>query len=294
MYRFVSLIFFCLSHIVYSQNKELLFGFDEIPQSNMLNPGSTIRYNKHFGIPLLSHIHFNVGIAGFSVFDIFADDGRDINTKIQETITKLTNNDFITINQQLEIINFGWRKNETTYFSAGLYQEFDFINYFPKDLAVLAWEGNANHINESFNLSDLNIKGELLSVYHFGINKQINNKLTVGIRAKLYNSVFNFQSINNQGSFTTRTSTTGSNFYEHILNANIKVQTSGIASLLEDDNSDARKDIKKIRNRFILSGNLGLGVDVGLTYKLNKQWQVSASLMILEQFITITILRLMK
>ena len=89
--------------------------------------------------------------------------------------------------------------------------------------------------------------------------------------------MFNVKSTNNSGTFTTITSTTNNNFYEHILDADVKVQTSGIKSLTSDANSDASADVKRLLGRSIISGNFGLGLDVGFTYQFNDQWQFSAS-----------------
>ena len=44
-----------------AQNKEVLYGMEEVPQSMLLNPGSKIPYKYHFGIPFLSQIHTNGG-----------------------------------------------------------------------------------------------------------------------------------------------------------------------------------------------------------------------------------------
>ena len=59
-----------------SQNKQILYGFDDIPQSLLLNPGSKVDQNKHFGIPFLSHIHLSGGSSGVTVYDIFKE-GND-------------------------------------------------------------------------------------------------------------------------------------------------------------------------------------------------------------------------
>ena len=56
-----------------AQNKQLLYGVEEIPQSLLLNPGGKISVTQkyHFGIPFFSQIHINGGSSGVSVFDIF-------------------------------------------------------------------------------------------------------------------------------------------------------------------------------------------------------------------------------
>ena len=60
---------------VKAQNKELLYDFAELPQALMLNPGTDMFYKSHVGIPLLSHIHFNYGLRGFSPSQLLAKDG---------------------------------------------------------------------------------------------------------------------------------------------------------------------------------------------------------------------------
>ena len=261
-----------------SQNKEVLYGLEEVPQSMLLNPGSRISYDYHFGIPFLSQIHVNGGSSGVSAYDIFQDSGGDINTRIRNKIFELENTDFFTATQQLEILNFGWKNKKDFYFSGGVYQEFDFVLYFPKDLAILAWEGNANYIDKEFDLSEVNAAGDLLMVYHFGANKRLNEKFTVGARAKIYSSMLSFRSTNNSGTFVTRLSESDNNIYEHIVNnANLTVNTSGIASLSDMENSS--QVTSEVIGRAFFGGNLGLGIDLGATYEINEKWTASASVL---------------
>ncbi len=269
----------------YSQNKETLYDFTDLPQSLMLNPGAEINFDYHVGVPFLSQIHLNVGFKGASVYDVFADDGRNINDKIENTINTLTSNDFFTLTQQLDLINFGWRskRDKNIYYSAGLYQELDLIAYFPKDFAVLAYQGNQDFINVPFRFSNISATGELLTVYHFGYNKKLNKKLTFGARAKLYSSIFNFRSTKNIGAFTTIETPQGNNIYQHIISgADVSVQTAGYASLRDIESEDNADGAKKVLNKFIgrafLGGNLGVGVDVGFSYQLDDQWSITGSI----------------
>ncbi len=261
-----------------SQNKEVLYGLEEVPQSMLLNPGSRISYKKHFGIPFFSQIHVNGGSSGVSAYDIFKDSGGDINDRIQNKIAELKNTDFFTATQQLDILSFGWKNKKEYYFSGGVYQEFDFIFYFPKDIALLAWEGNANYIGKEFDLGELSTQGDLLMVYHLGVNKKLTNKLTLGFRAKIYSSLFSFRSISNKGTFVTRLSETDNNTYEHIINnADLTVNTSGIASLSDMGNSS--QVVQKVLGRAFFGGNVGLGADIGATYEINEKWLASASVL---------------
>ena len=261
-----------------AQNKQVLYGMTDVPQNLMLNPGSKVPQKKHFGIPLLSQIHFNGGASGVSAYDIFQEGDGDINTRIRNKIFELKNTDFFTATQQLEILNVGWRSKSDIYFSGGVYQELDFITYFPRDLAILAWEGNRDYLDYPFDLGELSLTADLLTVYHFGANKQINDKLTLGVRVKLYSSMISFSSTDNQGTFTTTLDTDDVNIYDHtITNANIKVNTSGVASLRE---SDGAGDVSStILGRAFFGGNIGAGVDIGATYEVTNRITTTASVL---------------
>ena len=282
MIRIIVITFLFIGYLGFSQNKQLLYGLTEVPQSLLVNPGGIVPYDKHYGIPFLSHLHFNGGSSGVTVYDIFQTSATtDINARITSAIFCMKNTDFFTATQQLELISFGWRNKSDYYFSAGIYQEFDMITYFPRDLAILGWEGNHDYINYEFDLGELNSSGDFLTVFHFGANKKMTDKLTLGARFKVYSSVFNFRSTNNQGTFVTRLSDGTVNIYDHLLqNADVQVQTSGIAPLIDNNNVNASGDVvRHALGRAFFGGNLGVGIDFGATYEIDRNWIATASVL---------------
>ena len=248
----------------------------ELPQALLLNPGTDFEFDHHVGVPFLSQFHVNVGITGITVSDIFADDGIDINDKVGAAIQTLDNRDLTTFTQQLELFNFGWRNQKGTYFSGGIYQELDFIGYFPKDYAVLAYEGNANAIGRRFNLGDIKSRAEMLMVYHFGFTKRENSNFIWGLRGKIYSEMFSYRATQSQGTFLTLETEDGPNIYQHrISNLDIKVQTAGYASIRDADSENRGEEVRKdLIRKALLGGNLGVGLDAGFTYKLqdNLTW----------------------
>ena len=269
---------FCLFVVtnLTAQNKQLLYNFTDIPQSLMTNPGADVKYKWYVGVPFLSGISMNVGSTGFSAYDLFANDGVDFNTKLRSVLSKTTHNDVLSLNQQLELFSVGFRigtEDNRSYLSFGLYQEFDFLSYVPQDIATLAIEGNKDYMGKRFNLADLSAKADLLSVFHIGIHKKIQDNLIVGARAKIYSSIFNASSVDNAGYIYTNTST--DSYYEQIVYSNLQLNTSGFAQYNDANNtSNAGADIKK---GILLGGNLGLGLDLGLTYYPQSNVQFTAS-----------------
>lgn len=276
MRKIILLFVLFITTYCFSQNKQIVYNFTAIPQSLMTNPGSDVKYKWYFGVPLVSGIYTNVSSSGFSAYDLFADNGVDFNTKLRGVLFSTSRNDKVVANEQAEIFSGGLRigtEEKEAYLSFGMYQEFDLFSYVPKDIAILAIDGNRDYMGKVFNLGDLNAKAELLSVFHVGYHKNVNENLILGVRGKIYSSIFNVSSTKNDGYIYTIPST--NNVYEQMIYSDMQVNTSGIAKYDDDDYEvDVAKDIKQ---KAFLGGNLGLGVDLGLTYYPEKNIQLTAS-----------------
>lgn len=267
----------------YAQNKQLLYDFYEIPQSLMLNPGVKTPYKWHTGIPLLSSFSAQAGSSGISVNDLFANDGLDFTTKFRDkVIDGLKKNDEFGGSGQIELFNIGFRngKRPSDYISFGMYGEGFISQFWPRDLAILAFEGNANNLDRRFSLNHIATQGEAVNVFHIGINRKLNDKWTVGARAKLYSSVFEFKSANNEGYFVT---TRGQdNILRNTVVADVTLRTSGIQEIIDisDDSSSTQEDLARLLiRRSLLGGNLGAGFDVGFTHSFGKNSFLTASLL---------------
>ena len=270
--RLLPFLFIFFTIIGYSQNKQVLYNFAELPQTLLLNPGAETNYKFHVGVPFLSGFSSEFGSTGFTVSDMFASNNVSINDKISSVINNLTIRDHLKFNFQIEVLNAGFRFNDDTYFSFGFYEEFDGILYFPKDLVTLFTEGNSAYLNKNFDLAQVLYKVDALGVLHFGATKKINEKLTVGGRFKIYSSALNLESSNNSGTFTTVEGT--NNIYSHYLtDADVNVRTSGII-----ENNEYIDDPKTIIGNSFLGPNLGVGIDVGFTYHVSDQLELTGSI----------------
>lgn len=273
---FVLILYGC---VAFGQNKQLLYNFNSISQSLMNNPATEPDFDMHIGVPFLSGAHISAGSSGVNLYDIFQEGNGNINDRIRSSIAAMTSRDFFNVNQQFEILSVGWRDGHDRYFSAGIYQESDAFVYFPKDLAILAFEGNENYRNKAFDFSDMALTAEVLSVFHFGLSQAHSRDLTYGFRGKIYSGALNIQSVKNQGTFETISTPGSRGTYRPVLNeAEVLVNTAGLASLTDSDNT-GNMAAKKMAGRMLLGGNLGLGVDFGFTYYLQEQWRVTGSLL---------------
>ena len=262
-----------------SQNKQLLYNFREIPQQVMINPGAQIHQRGYIGVPFLSGISLGFGSSGFNAYDLFADNGVNFNIKVRDVLYNLDRNDIIDINQQVEILFAGFKgkgENSKDFFSFGIYQEFDLYNYWPEDLAYLAYEGNAGNTGREYDLRDLNVQGEIFTTFHFGVNHRFNSDWTAGARFKVYSSMIHWSSNNNEGLFITVPGT--QNIYSHNVIADMALNTSGYASLWDKDIDNASEFFQAIAPNSFFGGNYGVGLDVGFTYTPNSSWTYTGSL----------------
>ncbi|RKR08712.1 hypothetical protein C8C83_0297 [Flavobacterium sp. 90] len=263
----------------FAQNKQVLYNFTSIPQSSLVNPGADVSYKFYFGIPILSGISANLGSSSFSAYDLFANNGVDFNDKVRNIINKSSNKDKTQVNQQLEIFSGGFRvggRESQSYISFGAYQEFDFLMYFPKDLAILAVDGNQKYIGKAFNLADLNLRAEVLSVFHVGYHRKLSEKLVLGGRAKIYFSGANATSTHNSGFIFTGENANTPNLYNQVISSNLELKTSGLSKFTKDEYEGSIPS--DIAHNTFFNGSLGLGFDAGITYYIKENLQFTASI----------------
>lgn len=260
-----------------AQNKQLLYDFQEIPQSLMVNPGTNVDFQWYAGIPGLSAVSLQAGSSGISVNDLFANDGIDINTKVRERMLgSMTTRDELSGTFQVSLFEGGFRAaNADTFYSFGMYIEGDAIGYWFKDYAILAFEGNADYRGKPFDLGHFKTRGEMVNVLHVGVNRRVDHKLTLGGRLKFYSGIFDFNSTHNKGYFVT---TEGErNLLASTMDADLRMRTSGLDALENayDDGNLAQTLVK----RGFFGGDPGLGVDLGFSYNLDDHTVVTGSLL---------------
>lgn len=270
----IVLLVFLISAISLKSQQKLAFSFAESPQTLLLNPGAETNFRSHYGIPMLSDVSFDIGITGFKLNDLFSNDSRTFRTRFEAVLNKINATDYLSFNTKIDVLNIGFRLDKKTYLSFGFYEEIDFISYLPKDFIELFYYGNEPFINRNFSLAQVSMKGDFLGVFHAGISKKISEKLNIGARAKIYSSSINIESLNNFGTFNSSTSTDNI-IRQSLNNINGQVRTSGIV----DSDDEYIDNPNEYFSRTFLGGNLGLGLDVGLTYHFTSQLEFTASLL---------------
>lgn len=271
IFLFFVLLFHCF---LSAQNRPLLYGFGETPNSLLLNPGAAVNYNYHIGIPVLSNISVHAGITGATLLDLFKDDGIPFNTKFERVSNQWSNRSFLSIHAQTTLLDGGYRLSPKAYLSFGMYQEIDAIVYYPKNIIELLYYGNEPFLNKSIYFSELKFRGEVLGVLHAGLSYKRNEKLHIGGRLKLYSGAMHVASTNNSGTFNTEVG--DENVYRHVLrDVGIAVNSSGFSNAVDT----LGVQLKDVLGNTLLSKNIGVGLDVGFTYEHSPQVTFSGSIL---------------
>jgi hypothetical protein len=150
-----------LSESVCAQDPQTLYYMNSVPQSIFMNPAMQPKYNVYVGLPGISSIQLEAGNNQLYLKDIimksptedslitFLHPDAEFNTS--DFLDKLDENNFFYESFSTDLLSFGFRAN-SWYFSFNISEKsLTSINY-PKDLAVLALEGNYSFINETADL----------------------------------------------------------------------------------------------------------------------------------------------
>ncbi len=267
---------------------QILYDFDQLPQTLMLNPGSVIDYDMHFGVPLLSNVYVAAGASSRDVnynnLVTGTENTGDVLRNIQDL--GLGSGEIFLFNQQIELFNVGLRlKNPAYYLSFGMYQQTDGYSAYPQDFADLFFNGDDQNqdgipeYEQNYDATDVSSIFELVGVFHVGINKRVNEKLTIGGRLKLLSGSIGLETTSNSGTYYLSQNPLSNEPYVHNYeNINVQLNTAGIL-----DPFDLSEDIgtasELFAGLFFMNGSMGAAVDLGFTYDASDEWTFSGSLL---------------
>lgn len=283
----------------FSQQTNVSYFMDRLPQSNLLNPAREYPckvWVNSYGVPIFGQLpptsYFNFGNS-FSVSDVLRPGvnttSDSLGIDIDNLLSKLRPVNFLTMDARFEVLSVGFHVNDWL-FNVGVTEIFDMRVTYPKTLIEFPYKGNAAYMDENIpmSLKDLGIDFTHYREYAVGASKDITDKLRLGGKMKF---LFGKSNVN------TKTSdisiyTYPDDYYWRVkskmnIRASIPSQfveidydnSYGVADSLEVDvvsaDSTTTEDIKN----YLMNGkNMGLAIDFGAIYKLTDKITVSASI----------------
>lgn len=287
----VSGLFICLflaSNNKSIAQKDILYFLREAPQVMQYNPAITPCSNFYLSL-MLGVTDIGVHTSGFSYHDlihkhpIYSD---SLQLDLEGFRSQLSDNNFINFNYDMDLLGFGFKIGKN-YFSYDLSLTLDSRVNFSKGIFDLILEGsNAN--NGNIRLLD----GRLLDVNSYitnaiGYTREINDRLSIGGKIKLLSGIVNIHTNEANLELNFKDSEKISAHGElDILTANI-IGDLSITSLFKE-NASADFIVPENLNTILdhAMDNVGLSFDLGASYRLLENLELSASVVDVFNFIS--------
>lgn len=266
----ITSIVICLtSFFALGQSNMSLYNFNAIPQSLSVNPATPQQTKVWVGLPAISGFHFHFHNSGFALIDLI-ETGTDVNENLRTVVDNLGPSSHLAIREDVELLGIGF-KTRKGFVSFGANQTVDFLMDYPADLMRFAVRGNPNgdpFQGDQLNFSEFDFESTARINYYIGYQHRfLNDKLTVGTRLKYIFGLGNSYAER----FNARLTALNPDSLNSKIQTDILIRSGGVTSSAFDQFSD---DI----GGALFSQNTGFAVDFGFNYRINKWWEVSASM----------------
>lgn len=283
---FISLFLFSSNKSI--AQKDILYFLREAPQVMQYNPAITPCSNFYLSL-MLGTTDIGVHTSGFSYHDlihkhpIYSD---SLQLDLERFRSQLSDNNFINFNYDMDLLGFGFKIGKN-YFSYDLSLTLDSRVNFSKGIFDLILEGSGAN-NGNIRLLD----GHLLEVNSYitnaiGYSREINDRLSIGGKIKLLSGIANIHTNEANLELNFKDSEKISAHGElDILTANI-IGDLSITSLFKE-NASADFIVPENLNTILdhAMDNVGLSFDLGASYRLLENLELSASVVDVFNFIS--------
>ncbi len=298
IYISATILLFLISVNLKAQVDNTLYYMTKIPEASLQNPAINSNckvYVSGLAVPLagqiLPAVHFNYDNSSFAYRDIIYKGSGNMSDSLitafnsvedgNKFIDKLHPVNYIRTELDLNLLSVGY-KFKDYYFSLGVRERVEARASFSHDLVQLAHEGNGAFLGKDAKLS-FGATATHFREYDLGASKKINNKLILGVRAKILFGKENFWT--KKSNIIWNTSET-----DYAYNFDVDMEFHSSQPLLEikkfdydfDKDSLIFKDSLHEANvnpayEIINNKNFGLGIDLGAIYKYNDKITLYAS-----------------
>ncbi|HBX52622.1 MAG: hypothetical protein A2W98_14625 [Bacteroidetes bacterium GWF2_33_38] len=271
-----------------------MYFLNQTPQSTLLNPAFKSECKWYLGgVPaqitpvfgqVFSPISFNFNNTSFGLNDFIHPGTGEYKDSLVidmvQFVNSLHNYNYLTFDFQYELLSFGVKVKDY-FFTFHATERVDFKFGYTRDLFQIPLWGNGHpaNIGRTANMS-FALDFTHYREYAVGVSKEINNKLTVGGRAKLLMGMTNIDTKANDNTWLT-----DANTFDYIIENQTEVNASlpFVNYLYTDSNTSGNIDSIEFDDfdpaAYLLMGkNKGASLDLGATYKYTDRLTFSLSL----------------
>lgn len=251
-----------------------------LPQRVRVNPSYQPEYKIWIGLPALSGVSVNYMNSSFGIDDLLRKGGRDsLYVDMDRMYKSLRKNNIVSLFNENSILTFGLRL-KSWYFTLDVVQKNDVVFRTSKDIFTFLKNGNAPYLGKNFDLGGIGMKASMYDEFAFGASKKLNDKWTVGGRAKFLLGIANVDM--KKSKISVNTSADGSSLLLHSeqeirMSAPVTLDYTLKDGYVEWDDLDA--DVDDFNTSMVLNTkNPGFALDLGAEYQFNEKLKLYASI----------------
>jgi hypothetical protein len=249
---------------LFAQQSMTFYNMQSVSQSNYINPARMPDNKINIGLPGISNSYFSVSNSGFAFSDLVKKNGDSLDLDFNSFLSALSDKNYMSLAAHVDALSVGVKIGQRNYLSFNITAKNNVRFSYDKDPFELLINGNAPFIGKN---KSLNVGVNAAAYIEYGVGFArtfMENKLSVGGRLKYLSGLYSINTANSNVHISTNDQNYGLE-----ITSNIEINTAG----LDEDNDST--DVSDL----IFGGNNGISLDLGGTYRLNDEWEFSASLL---------------
>jgi len=257
---------------VAAQKNTVLYNMRNVPQSVYLNPATIPTSRLNIAIPALGGNYLSLNRSDFETQDIvFENENGDLDFDTRKFVLGLEEENSVQLNSNFDFLHVGFASGQN-YFHFNVTERLEFDFEFPREAAILLEEVYASDalaiVGQNVLIEDMQVNGYHIREYGFGWGRSVNEKLTVGAKAKLLYGVSTIETRSTALYVDTQVQLSRLEEEEISAFAQYDIRTSGV-----DEYGGGSEGLLFGNNNF------GFAMDLGASYKVNDKLSFSGSVL---------------
>ncbi len=252
--------------------------FMNIPQAHFLNPALKPQTRFYIGLPVISGVStgeqsnflttstlFTPGIKADSIFSF-----QNPNFDLKKIAAKLQKRNMLEFDANVQLLGIGFPVGKNFSVMIDVNDRFTAKAVIPKELLNVYIQGGAAFMNQTMNLSNINVKGQLFREYGLGFSGEIIHNLRIGAKVKLISGIGSLSFDDSRFDLKVNSD------LSQTVTADATLENAGQEELKKLTSSGGGSQI--IHNYLGLPlRNPGFGIDFGAIYNLGSMFSFSFS-----------------
>lgn len=262
-YLITLIIVVCGTGQVFSQGQITLYQMqNSLPQANFVNPAFRPDSKITIGLPIISSLYlsFDTPVSVDEVL-VAGSSGDSLKFSTSAILESLNENNKIDLAGSASLLYLGFNMKKG-FLSIGFNTRLNGAFAYPGDALALIIEGPGDET--IIKLEEFNLRASLFNEFAIGYNRDITNKLVVGVKVKYLQGIANIDLENFNGTISSNIDSI------HISSNPWVLRTSGLDIL--SNNNDPGYFLFQ-------NNNVGFAIDIGAQYAINDNLKVSASVL---------------